>query len=333
MTSKLNLFFTIIVALMLVAVLVLQVNSAQLPGAAESSQSEQTPTSEITVTGEATASAPPDIAYVNIGVQASAATADGAVKDSNATMTAVTNAITGAGVSSQDIQTSTYSITPQYTSPKAQASAGQSSTAPASGGQTGTSGGSGDQASSGQTSSGQSSSDQTSSGQTSSGQSSSDQTSSGQTSSGQTTSGQNSAGQTANKQTASGQAAQISGYTVINTVQVTIRDLNKVGQILDQAVQAGANDVSGVTFAIENPSKLQADALGQAVSDAQNRATALAQSSGVQLDNVIDITQMTGSSPVPVIASAAQLANNTSVPIQPGLVEVHLQIQVSFAIH
>ena len=166
MTSKLNLFFTIIVALMLVAVLVLQVNSAQLPGAAESSQSEQTPTSEITVTGEATASAPPDIAYVNIGVQASAATADGAVKDSNATMTAVTNAITGAGVSSQDIQTSTYSITPQYTSPKAQASAGQSSTAPASGGQTGTSGGSGDQASSGQTSSGQSSSDQTSSGQT-----------------------------------------------------------------------------------------------------------------------------------------------------------------------
>ena len=322
MTSKLNLFFTIIVALMLVAVLVLQVNSAQLPGAAESSQSEQSPTSEITVTGEATASAPPDIAYVNIGVQASAATADGAVKDSNATMTAVTNAITGAGVSSQDIQTSTYSITPQYTSPKAQASAGQSSTAPASGGQTGTSGGSGDQASSGQTSSGQSSADQTSSGQTSS----------GQTSSGQTTSGQNSAGQTANKQTASGQAPQISGYTVTNTVQVTIRDLNKVGQILDQAVQAGANDVSGVTFAIENPSKLQADALGQAVSDAQNRATALAQSSGVQLDNVIDITQMTGSSPVPVIASAAQLAN-TSVPIQPGLVEVHLQIQVSFAIH
>ncbi|MEJ2265708.1 MAG: SIMPL domain-containing protein [Anaerolineales bacterium] len=323
MTSKLNLFFTIIVALMLVAVLVLQVNSAQLPGAAESSQSEQTPTSEITVTGEATASAPPDIAYVNIGVQASAATADGAVKDSNATMTAVTNAITGAGVSSQDIQTSTYSITPQYTSPKAQASAGQSSTAPASGGQTGTSGGSGDQASSGQTSSGQSSADQTSSGQTSS----------GQTSSGQTKSGQDSGGQTASEGTASGQAPQISGYTVTNTVQVTIRDLNKVGQILDQAVQAGANDVSGVTFAIENPSKLQADALGQAVSDAQNRATALAQSSGVQLDNVIDITQMTGSSPVPVIASAAQLANNTSVPIQPGLVEVHLQIQVSFAIH
>lgn len=322
MTSKLNLFFTIIVALMLVAVLVLQVNSAQLSGAAESSQSEQSPTSEITVTGEATASAPPDVAYVDIGVQASAATADGAVKDSNATMTAVANAITGAGVSSQDIQTSTYSIAPQYTSPKAQASAGQSSTAPSSGGQTGTSGGSGDQASSGQTSSGQSSSDQASSGQTPS----------GQTASGQTTSGQNSAGQTASEGTASGQAPQISGYTVTNTVQVTIRDLNKVGQILDQAVQAGANDVSGVTFAIENPSKLQADALGQAVSDAQNRATALAQSSGVQLDNVIAITEMAGSSPVPVIASAAQLAD-TSVPIQPGLVEVHLQIQVSFAIH
>jgi uncharacterized protein YggE len=297
MTSKLNLFFTIIVALMLVAVLVLQVNSAQLPGAAESSQSEQSPTSEITVTGEATASAPPDVAYVNIGVQASAATADGAVKNSNATMTAVTKAITGAGVSSQDIQTSTYAITPQYTSPKAQASGGQTSTAPASGGQTSASGGSSDQASSGQT-----------------------------------TSGQNSGGQTASEQTASGQAPQISGYTVTNTVQVTIRDLNKVGQILDQAVQVGANDISGVTFAIENPSKLQADALGQAVSDAQNRATALAESSGVQLGTVIDITQMAGSSPVPVIASAAQLAN-TSVPIQPGLVEVHLQIQVSFAIH
>ena len=104
MTSKLNLFFTIIVALMLVAVLVLQVNSAQLPGAAESSQSEQSPTSEITVTGEATASAPPDVAYVNIGVQASAATADGAVKNSNATMTAVTKAITGAGAYAEQVQ-------------------------------------------------------------------------------------------------------------------------------------------------------------------------------------------------------------------------------------
>jgi uncharacterized protein YggE len=52
----------------------------------------------------------------------------------------------------------------------------------------------------------------------------------------------------------------------------------------------------------------------------------------VQLGNVINITEMPGSSPVPVIASAAQLAN-ASVPIQPGLVEVHLQIQVSFAIH
>jgi uncharacterized protein YggE len=317
MSSKLNLFFTIVVALMLVAVLVLQITSGQLPKAAETSQAEQNPTSEITVTGEATASAPPDVAYVNIGVQANAATADGAVKDSNATMTAVTNAITGLGVSSQDIQTSTYSITPQYSSPKADAPGAQTSSTPAPGGQTG-----GSQPSSTQSSGGQSSSDQTSSGQASS----------GQTSGGQATSGQNSSGQTTSEQTASGQAPQISGYTVTNTVQVTIRNLNKVGQILDQAVQAGANDVSGVTFAIENPSKLQADALGQAVSDAQNRATALAESSGVQLGNVINITEMPGSSPVPVIASAAQLAN-ASVPIQPGLVEVHLQIQVSFAIH
>jgi uncharacterized protein YggE len=302
MSSRLNLFFTILVALMLVAILVLQTNPGLLSGIVQTNQGEQSPVSQITVTGEATASSPPDVAYVNIGVQTNAATADGAVKESNARMTAVTNAITGLGVSSQDIQTSTYSISPQYNSPQARASSGQASTQPSSGGQS-------------------------SAGGTSNGQSSSDQTSSGQS-----PSGQSSGGQTSSDQSSSGRAPQINGYQVTNTVQVTIHDLNMVGQVLDQAVQAGANDISGVRFELENPGKLQADALGQAVSDAQSRASALAASSGVQLGNVINITETPGSNPVPVIASAAQLST-TSVPIQPGLVEVHLQIQVTFAIH
>ena len=61
-------------------------------------------------------------------------------------------------------------------------------------------------------------------------------------------------------------------YRVSNMVQVTIRDLNQVGQVLDVAVKAGANNVWGINFGLEDTSKLEGQARAKAIDDAKARA-------------------------------------------------------------
>jgi uncharacterized protein YggE len=126
-------------------------------------------------------------------------------------------------------------------------------------------------------------------------------------------------------------SGEITGYQVTNSVMVTIRDLSTVGDILDQAIQAGANDISGVSFGFSDPAKLQLQALDQAVADAQAQADALAKSSGVQRGEVLSISEVVSPNPVPVMGFAAQ-AERAAVPIQPGSSEVHAQVQIVYAI-
>jgi len=53
---------------------------------------------------------------------------------------------------------------------------------------------------------------------------------------------------------------------------VTVRDVNQIGDVLDKAVAAGANNIYGVNFSVEDTAKLEADARAKAVADAQARA-------------------------------------------------------------
>lgn len=124
----------------------------------------------------------------------------------------------------------------------------------------------------------------------------------------------------------------ITGYQVDNNVQVTVRDLSKISDVVDQAVQAGANNISNISFSYSNPEKLQAEALNQAYTNAQGRAAILAKAGNVQLGDVISISENTSSSPVPLAASVAQLGGG-GTPIQSGNIEVQVQIQVVYAIH
>jgi uncharacterized protein YggE len=128
-----------------------------------------------------------------------------------------------------------------------------------------------------------------------------------------------------------GSSGQVTGYQVSNTVQVTIRDLGSIGTILDQVTQAGANNVFGVTFSVENPAQLQSEAIDKAVADAQSRAEELAKASGVQLGEIVSISQSGAPAPVPLAAASAQAAGG-AVPIQPGTIKVNAQVQISYVI-
>jgi uncharacterized protein YggE len=122
-------------------------------------------------------------------------------------------------------------------------------------------------------------------------------------------------------------------YHVSNQVDVTVRDVSKLGDVLDKVVAAGANNIYGVNFSVDDPSKLQADARTKAFADAKARAQSLAQLAGVSLGDVVTVSEFgSGSSPIMDMKSAAMGLGGGGAPIQPGALEVSMNVQVTFAI-
>jgi hypothetical protein len=119
------------------------------------------------------------------------------------------------------------------------------------------------------------------------------------------------------------------GYRVSNMVQVTVRDVDKAGDVLDAVVQAGANQVSGVNFTVSDESTWQSEARAKAMADARSRAQELADLAQVELGQVLSVSEVIGSSLVPMMAAERGLGGGG---IAPGELELGTQIQVTFAI-
>jgi len=121
-------------------------------------------------------------------------------------------------------------------------------------------------------------------------------------------------------------------YHVTNQVDVTVRDVAKLGDVLDKAVAAGANNVYGVNFSVDDPTKLQGMARANAIADAKVRAQDLAGLTGVTLGDVISVSEVI-SGPTPVFAAAVEARSLAApVPIQTGELEVSMNVQVTYAI-
>ena len=81
------------------------------------------------------------------------------------------------------------------------------------------------------------------------------------------------------------------GYNVSNQVRVKIRQIDKVGEILDRLVTAGVTDIGNVEFLVSEPSKALDQARDTAIADARRKAEVYARASGVQLGRVEWITE------------------------------------------
>lgn len=120
---------------------------------------------------------------------------------------------------------------------------------------------------------------------------------------------------------------QVIGYHVSNTVQVTIRNLEGAGDLLDQVVQAGANRINGISFSIANTDAQLQQAREQAIKDAKSRAEQLAAASRATVGQTLVITENVGSV-VPMPVAYADAAR--SVPLQAGTQNVTVDVQVTF---
>ena len=121
-------------------------------------------------------------------------------------------------------------------------------------------------------------------------------------------------------------------YHVTNQVDVTVRDVNQIGDVLDKAVAAGANNIYGVSFSVDDTAKLEADARAKAVDDAKSRAASLAQLNGVQLGDVLTVSEVIGSPAIPMDFSAKGMGGGGSTPVQPGELEMSVSLQITYAV-
>lgn len=122
------------------------------------------------------------------------------------------------------------------------------------------------------------------------------------------------------------------GYRVSNTVRVKIRDLSKIGSLIDVAVKAGANNVQGVDFSIENPEPLRFKALTKAISLARRKAQLMAADLGVKLGRVISASESVGVQPRPYIGPMYARAEAAPTPIIPGDVEISATASITYSI-
>ena len=124
----------------------------------------------------------------------------------------------------------------------------------------------------------------------------------------------------------------ITGYWVYNTVTVTIRQIDVAGQVLQAAVDAGANTVSGLSFTLADPAPVKEQARVAAMEDARSRAEVLADAAGVRVGKVLQIRE-TAFSYSPYWRSGMEdAADGGAVPVEPGDLEVSAQVEVVYAI-
>lgn len=193
----------------------------------------------VSVTGEGSVEAVPDIASVVIGVVSQAKTAREAVSENTAATEAVLGSLKEAAIEPRDIATSGFSVQPRY-----------------------------------------------------------------------------------NYQRNGGETPKIEGYEARNSLTVRVRDLTKLGTILDAVVTTGSNQIGGISFDVADRTPLLDKARAEAVADARRKAEIYVGAAGVKLGRVLSIEagQQRWVQPrgLPMAARADALTASAPVPIEAG---------------
>jgi uncharacterized protein YggE len=124
-------------------------------------------------------------------------------------------------------------------------------------------------------------------------------------------------------------AQPVAGFQAANGVSVTVRDVGKVGDILDRVVSAGANSIGGIDFVVSNYDKLLDKVRADAVADAKRKAEIYVQAAGVGLGRPITISEQ-GAPVRPMMRKMAAPAAGAAVPISAGEEQITISVAVSY---
>jgi uncharacterized protein YggE len=132
-------------------------------------------------------------------------------------------------------------------------------------------------------------------------------------------------------QYAKGSSTRITGYTVGEQLQITVRDLDKAGDVVDAATARGATEVNGISFELADPAKAMNDARAAAIAAAQTSAQAMAVAGHVTLGSVVSITDVSPSTPI-YTGTLRAFAADQATAIQAGSQDVSVTVNVVFEI-
>jgi len=127
-----------------------------------------------------------------------------------------------------------------------------------------------------------------------------------------------------------GEARAIDGYRVTNQVQVIARDLDRLGEILDQLVSLGANEMAGLSFEVSKAETLRDEARKEAVANAKRRAELFAAAAGAEIGEVLTIQEGGGMGPRPMPMARAMKAE--AVPLERGTEMLEASVTVTWAL-
>ena len=130
---------------------------------------------------------------------------------------------------------------------------------------------------------------------------------------------------------------RILGYTVSQNVEVKVRDLDKVGDVLGKAGELGANQVGGLDFTVDDPKVLQDQARDIAIDDAKKKANILASKLGLQVVKVVTFSENGGGQPYPrpmeySAMMKADSAGSVAPQIEAGSLDVNANVSVTFEV-
>ena len=125
----------------------------------------------------------------------------------------------------------------------------------------------------------------------------------------------------------------VTGYRASHEITIDLDDFDMIAPAVDRALNAGVNELQGVTYSLEDDTQLRQEALADAIRSARSKAEVMAQAAKVSLGRVLEISEAGGGAtppPAPVYRMAAM--ESSATPVLPGLVEVRAQVVVRYAI-
>lgn len=129
-----------------------------------------------------------------------------------------------------------------------------------------------------------------------------------------------------------GGTREVTGYRARNVLQVTVRDLDALGELLDAMVEAGGNTIEGIQFEVSDAEEMRAQAREAAMNDARDKAEQLVTLADAELGEVLSITEVGAVPPPQPLALEEAIQFDQAVPIAPGTEPVIVDVQVTWRI-
>lgn len=127
---------------------------------------------------------------------------------------------------------------------------------------------------------------------------------------------------------------KITGYQASANLQVKVKDIDKVNDVIDRVTAAGANQVGGISFDVDDRTKAENEAREKAVADAKRKAKEAAKIAGFRLGKIVNYQENMGAPWYPFYGASAleRVGGGTPTKVEPGSSEVSVAVTLSYEI-